>query len=83
MFGFKGSIDSSPDAVRTMHAAMYRRLRRHMELHRAILTDDAWKLLTRVAFALYVDSRETLEMTLLPAVVPPPRPARKRRVAAH
>ena len=67
MFGFRGSIDTTPESVRNMHAAMYRRLRRHMELHRSILTDDAWKLLTRVAFALYVDSEQTYELTPLPA----------------
>jgi hypothetical protein len=82
MFGFRSSIDASPESVRTMHAAMYRRLRRHMEQHREILTDDAWKLLTRVAFALYVDSREIPELALLPAVVGPP-PTRRRKAAAR
>jgi len=56
MPGRRRPIDTSPEAVRVAHAAMYRRLRRHMELHRGILSDDAWRLLTRVAFALYVDS---------------------------
>ena len=65
-------IDTTPESVRGMHAAMYRRLRRHMELNRSVLTDDAWRLLTRVAFALYVDSQEPDEAFLpLPAVAEP------------
>jgi len=79
MLGFRGSIDTGADSVRNMHAAMYRRLRRHMELHRSILTDDAWKLLTRVAFALYVDSLETGVMEPLPRE----EPARGLRIPAR
>lgn len=69
MAGCSGSIDTSPESVRSMHGALYRRLRRHMEQHRSALTDDAWRLLTRVAFALYVDSLETAEMTPIPEEV--------------
>lgn len=54
-------VQATPDAVRMQHGAMYRRLRRHMELHRSILSDDAWRLLTKVAFALYVDSRDPFD----------------------
>ena len=80
MFGTRASIDASPESVRNLHAAMYRRLRRHMELHRSILTDDAWKLLTRVAFSLYVDSREMRETSPIASVVPPePAVAGRRR----
>jgi len=83
MLGFRGSIDTDTESVQHMHAAMYRRLRRHMELHRSILTDDAWKLLTRVAFALYVDSLEPGEMEPLPREVSEPSrglriPSRRR-----
>ncbi|MEX2227681.1 MAG: hypothetical protein WEB52_14680 [Dehalococcoidia bacterium] len=81
MLGIRGSIDTSAVAVRNMHAGMYRRLRRHMELHRSILTEEAWKLLTRVAFALYVDSLETLEMEPLPREAT--EPARSLRVPAR
>jgi hypothetical protein len=81
MLGFRGSIDTGAESVRQMHAAMYRRLRRHMELHRAILTEDAWKLLTRVAFSLYVDSLETEEMEPLPREVT--APSRGLRLAAR
>jgi hypothetical protein len=80
MFGTRATIDASPESVRNLHAAMYRRLRRHMELHRSILTDDAWKLLTRVAFSLYVDSRETRETLPIASVMPPaPVVAGRRR----
>jgi hypothetical protein len=51
-------VDTSPDAVRKMHATMYRRLRRQMNIHRPQLNEAGWDLLTKVAFALYVDSRE-------------------------
>ena len=51
-------IDTSPESVRAMHATMYRRLRRQMDIHRPHLNEAGWDLLTHVAFALYVDSRE-------------------------
>ena len=81
MLGFKPSIDTDAESVRNMHAAMYRRLRRHMELHRTILTEDAWKLLTRVAFALYVDSLQTDRLEPLPREVA--EPSRNLRIPSH
>jgi hypothetical protein len=84
MFGIRSAIDTDAESVRNMHAAMYRRLRRHMELHRSILTEEAWKLLTRVAFALYVDSVQTAEIIPLPQEAAGPErggwrlPARRR-----
>lgn len=83
MFGFKDSIDATPESVRALHGVMYRRLRRHMELHRSILTDDAWKLLTRVAFALYVDSLRANEEVLTIAELAPEPPERRTRVTAR
>lgn len=50
--------DASPEAVREAHARMYRRLRRQMALHREDINAVGWALLTKVAFALYVDSQE-------------------------
>ena len=52
------AIDGSPEAVRAQHALMHRRLRRQMDLHKSHISEEGWALLTRVAFALYVDSRE-------------------------
>lgn len=53
------AIDGSPDAVRALHGLMHRRLRRQMDLHKEHISAEGWALLTRVAFALYVDSRES------------------------
>ena len=72
----QATIETTPEAVRAMHARMYRRLRRQMNIHRPQLNEAGWDLLTKVAFALYVDSRE--ETWTREA----PEPARDRAGAA-
>jgi hypothetical protein len=49
-------VETSEDAVREMHAFLYRRLSRQIAVHRRDLSDDAIRLLTKAAFALYLDS---------------------------
>ncbi len=49
-------VETSEDAVRDMHAFLHRRLSRQIAVHRRELNDDAIRLLTKAAFALYLDS---------------------------
>jgi hypothetical protein len=53
------TVDTSPESVRAAHAAMFRRLRRQIDVHRSELSPAGLRLLTHVAFALYVDSRDS------------------------
>ena len=70
-------IDTGPEAVQEMHARMYRRLRRQIDSHRDEISPEGWALLTRVAFALYVDSVSVDEITPLPAELQDARRARR------
>lgn len=50
------AIGTTAADVREQHGRQFRRLRRQLSVHRPELNDDGWALLTRAAFALYLDS---------------------------
>ena len=51
------TIRTDPDSVRAEHGRMFRKLNRQLGIHKASLQENGWRLLTRAAFSLYLDSR--------------------------
>src|SRR5436190_18960680 len=49
---------SDARSVRDEHGRMFRSLNRQLGIHKQMLSEEGWRLLTRAAFSLYLDSLE-------------------------